>query len=173
MKEINSLEISFLVKKMKEDLVSSKIQKIKQIGENTFSFELYKQKKRKYLVISDRTLFLTDKNFESTQVTNFFQILKKHLLNQIIEDIRQHEFDRIVEIETKDYLLISELFGKGNLILVNSDRKIISALEMRSWKDRSILPNREYVYPPSRINPFKLTQSELEKHFEKKEAVVV
>ena len=173
MREINSLEISFLVKKLKEDLVSSKIQKIKQIGENAFSFELYKQKKRKYLVISDRILFLTDKNFESTNPTNFFQILKKHLLNQIIKDVRQHEFDRIVEIETRDYLLVVELFGKGNLILADSDRKIISALILRSWKDRSILPKRKYVYPPQRINPFKLNQSELEKYFGKKEAVVV
>jgi len=173
MKEINSLEISFLIKKLKEDLVSSKIQKIKQIDQNTFSLELYKQKKRNYLLISNRTLFLTDRNFENTQITNFFQILKKHLLNQIIKDIRQHEFDRIVEIETRDYLLIAELFGKGNLILVNSDRKIISALILRSWKDRSVLPKREYVYPPSRINPFKLNQPELEKYFGKKDAVVV
>jgi predicted ribosome quality control (RQC) complex YloA/Tae2 family protein len=173
MKEINSLEISFLMKKLKEDLVSSKIQKIKTIGENSFLFEIYKQKKRKHLVISDKTLFLTDKNFNSTDTTNFFQILKKHLLNQIIEDVKQHEFDRIVEIETKDYLLIAEFFGKGNLILTNSDRKIISALILRSWKDRSILPKREYVYPPSRINPFKLNQSGLEEYFGKKEAVVV
>jgi predicted ribosome quality control (RQC) complex YloA/Tae2 family protein len=174
MKEINSLEISFLVEKLKEDLVSSKIQKIKQIGENTFSFELYKQKKREHLIISDKTLFLTDKNFNTTDTTNFFQILKKHLLNQIIEDIRQHEFDRIVEIETKDYLLIVELFGKGNLILINKpDGKVISGLIMRSWKDRSILPKNEYVYPPSRINPFKLNQSELEKYFGEKEAIVV
>jgi predicted ribosome quality control (RQC) complex YloA/Tae2 family protein len=174
MKEINSLEISFLVKKLKEDLVSSKIQKIKQIGENIFSFELYKQKKRENLVICDKTLFLTDKNFDSIQISNFFQILKKHLLNQLIEDVRQHEFDRIIEIETRDYILIIELFGKGNLILISkSDRKIISALTMRSWKDRSILPKREYQYPPSRINPFKLTPSELEEHFGEKELVKV
>jgi predicted ribosome quality control (RQC) complex YloA/Tae2 family protein len=174
MKEINSLEISFLVKKLKEDLVSSKIQKIKQISENTFLFELYKQKKRKFLVISDKTLFLSDKNFESTQVTNFFQILKKYVLNQTIKDIRQHEFDRIVEIETTDYLLIVELFGKGNLILVNKiDRKVIYALIMRSWKDRSILPKKEYLYPPAKINPLKLSQSEMEKYFGKKEAVIV
>jgi len=174
MKEINSLEISFLVKKLKKDLVSSKIQKIKQIGPNTFSFEVYKEKKRKYLVISDRTLFLTNENYESKETSNFFQILKKHLLNQIIEDVRQHEFDRVIEIETKDYSLIAELFGKGNLILVNKlDRKTIYALIRRSWKDRSILPKREYAYPPSRINPFKLNQSELEKYFGKKEAVVV
>jgi predicted ribosome quality control (RQC) complex YloA/Tae2 family protein len=60
------------------------------------------------------------------------------------------------------------------LILINKpDRKIISALILRSWKDRSLLPKREYDYPPSKVNPFKLDQSELEKYFGEKEAVVV
>jgi len=174
MKEINSLEISFLVKNLEEGLVNSKIQKIKQIDENIFSFELYKQKKRKHLLISDKTLFLTDKNFNSTKVTNFFQILKKYLLNQIIQDIKQHEFDRIVEIETKDYLLILELFGNGNIVLLDKpDRRIITALIMRSWKDRSIKQKLGYSYPPSRINPFKLTLTEFEKYFGKREVVKV
>lgn len=174
MKEINSLEISFLVKKIKEDSVSSKIQKIKQISQNTFLFELYKQKKRQYLVLSDRTLFLTDKSYEHRLVSNLYQVIKKHILGQIIEDVRQHEFDRIVEIETRDYLIIIELFGNGNIILVNKpDRKVITALIKRSWRDRSILSKREYQYPPYRVNPFKLNQSELEKLFGEKEVVRV
>ena len=45
MKEINSLELSFLIKSIKQNLASSKIQKIKQISDSAFSFELYKQKK--------------------------------------------------------------------------------------------------------------------------------
>jgi predicted ribosome quality control (RQC) complex YloA/Tae2 family protein len=174
MREINSLEISFLVKILKRDLVSSKIQKIKQISGNTFSLELYKQKKRRYLVLSNGTIFLSDKSYESQNLTNIGQTLRKRLTNQIIEGIRQHEFDRIVEIETKDYLLVLELFGKGNIILVNKpDRRIISASRIRSWKDRSIRPKREYKYPPSRVNPFKLNSSEFKKYFAQKEVVKV
>ena len=44
MKELSSLEIRFLVETIKKDLVDSKIQKIKQISDDTFSLELYKQK---------------------------------------------------------------------------------------------------------------------------------
>jgi len=173
MKEINSLELSFLMKSIKQNLVNSKIQKIKQISDNTFSFELYKQKKRKYLILSGKTIFLSDNSYESQVLNNLGQILRKRVTGQIIRDIRQYEFDRIMEIESNDYLLILEAFGNGNLILVNKDRQIISALKIRSWKTRSLRPKREYRYPPSRVNPFKLTQFELKKYFGQKEIVKI
>ena len=163
------------MKKMKQSLVNSKIQKVKQIFEKTFSFEVYKQKERRFLVVVlGKGLFLSGVNYESKVMTNFCQILRKHLTNQIIQIVQQHEFDRIVEIETRDYRLILELFGNGNIILVNkSDGKIVSASEIRSWKDRVIRPRREYKYPPSRVNPFTLSLAEFKKLFGKKEAVKV
>lgn len=161
------------MKSIKQDLVNSKIQKIKQISDSAFSFELYKQKKRKYLILSGKTIFLSDNSYESQVLNNLGQILRKRVTGQAIIDIQQHEFDRVVEIETNDYLLILELFGNGNLILVNKDRQIISALKIRSWKTRSLRPKREYRYPPSRVNPFKLTVSELKKYFGQKEIVKV
>jgi len=173
-KEINSLELLFLIKTIKKDLVKSKIQKVKQISDNTFSLELYKQKMKKNLVLSGGTIFLSDKSYKSQALFNLGQILRKRLMNQIIVDVKQHEFDRIVEIETTDYILVLELFGKGNIILVNkSDRKIIIASSIRSWRDRAIRPKRDYKYPPSRLNSFKLSLSEFGKQFGKKEVVKV
>ena len=174
MKEINSLEISFLVKKLKKDLVNSKIQKVKQLSENTFCFELYKQKRCNYLVVSTQTIFLSSKNYEGQQLTNLGQILRKRLTGQIIQDIRQNEFDRIVELDTEDYLLIIELFDKGNIILLSEPyRKIIIASRMRSWKDRSIKPNVIYKYPPSKPNPFKLSYYDFMRLFGSKKVVSV
>jgi len=174
MKEINSLEILFQVEKLKKDLVSSKIQKVKQISKNTFCFELYKQKKRNYLILSNEKFFISDKTHEVGLLTNLGQILRKRLTGQTIQDMRQHGFDRIVEIETQDYLLILELFGNGNIILAEMpDKRIIIALRMRSWKDRTIKPKIAYEYPPARINPFLLNRLDFKKHFRGKEAVRV
>jgi predicted ribosome quality control (RQC) complex YloA/Tae2 family protein len=174
MGEINSLEISFLVKILRKDLVNSKIQKVKQLSENTFSFELYKQKKCNYLVVSTQTIFLSEKNYEGQPLTNLGQILRNRLTGQIIQDIRQQQFDRIVELVTENYLLIIELFDKGNIILLSEpDRKIIIASRMRSWKDRSIKPNVIYKYPPSKPNPFKLSYYDFMRLFESKKVVSV
>jgi predicted ribosome quality control (RQC) complex YloA/Tae2 family protein len=171
---MNSLEILFQTKISREILVNAKIQKVKQTSKNAFSFELYKQKNHNYLIVSNELFFVTEKNYEADLLTNLGQILRKYLTGQIIQDIRQHEFDRIVEIETKDYLLILELFGNGNIILLNkTDRMIITASEIRSWKDRILKPKVIYKYPPSRINPFKLNQNELKECFKDKESVKV
>jgi predicted ribosome quality control (RQC) complex YloA/Tae2 family protein len=174
MREMSSLELKFLVEKIKPIIVDSRIQKVKQVLENTFLLELYKRKERRFLIFSNKILFLSKKSYRSRLLTSFCQTLRKHLNGQVIQGFRQHEFDRIVELETKDYLLILELFGKGNIVLINKpERKIINALEIRSWKGRSLRPRKEYSYPPSRVNPFKLDLSEFKKYFGKKEVVKV
>jgi predicted ribosome quality control (RQC) complex YloA/Tae2 family protein len=169
---MNSLEILFWIKNIKKDLVSSKIQKVKQVSSNIFCFELYKQKINQ-LVLTTEKLFISGKSCEAGLLTNLGQILRKNLTGQVIQDVRQYEFDRIIEIETRDYILVLELFGNGNLVLLNKDRTIIIALEMRSWKDRKIKPKVEYKYPPSRINPFKLNQNELKELLKDKEVVKI
>ncbi len=151
-----------------------KILKVKQV-KDAYSFELYENKKKFYLIIvPDKALFLIEKNYNGKPKEDFCNILKKYLTGQIIQSIEQHEFDRIVEIQAKDYRLIIEMFGKGNIILVNnSENKIIRAIEMRSWATRKIRPKYEYNYPPSLGNPFKLEIEDLKSNLGKKEIVMV
>ena len=170
---MNSLEILFWIKNLKKDLINSKIQKVKQVSSNVFCLELYKQKINQFIITTEK-LFVSDKSCEAGLLTNFGQILRKNLTSQIIQDVRQHEFDRIIEIETRDYILVIELFGNGNIILLNrTDRTIIIASEMRSWRDRTIKPKVEYKYPPPRINPLELNQNKLRDLLKDKEIVKV
>ncbi len=162
------------MKNLKKRMKDSKIQKIKQV-KDAYSFELYKDKERFYLmIIPDKTLFLTDENYKGKPEDDFCNILRKHLTGQLIEEVSQHEFDRVVEIETQDYKLVAELFGNGNLILVKKpENEIIRAINMRSWASRDIKPNQEYEYPPSAINPFKLNSDDMEFYLGEKEIVKV
>jgi len=150
----------------------SKIQKIKQV-KDAYSFELYKDKGKIYLIIiPDKGLFLAEKNYEGGPKDDFCNILRKHLTNQIIESIGQHSFDRVIEITTSDYRLMIEIFGRGNIILVNKpDKKIIRAIEMRSWATRKIRPNQDYDYPPLSINPFTLNVEDVRFYLGQKELV--
>jgi predicted ribosome quality control (RQC) complex YloA/Tae2 family protein len=162
------------MKGLKEKVQQTKIQKVKQV-KDAYSFELYKDKTKYYLVIiPDKGLFLTDENYPGKPKDDFCNILRKYLTNQVIEEISQYEFDRVVEIETEDYKLVAEIFGNGNLILISkSDNKIIRAIEMRSWASRDIKPNNEYQYPPTSINPFKLNLEDIKFYLGQKETVKV
>lgn len=85
----------------------------------------------------------------------FAMTLRKHLGNKRLVAIRQQDFDRIVSLEfSNGYRLIAELFGEGNLILLNEQGTIILPLHTQSWSHRELRPGRPYALPPARNDPF-------------------
>lgn len=96
---------------------------------------------------------------------SFPMVLRKHLKGANIISIKQHNFDRVVEIKIKKektYTLVIELFSKGNIILLDEEGNIIIPLKRKQWSDRDISSKKEYKYPPKRgINPLELQKEEL------------
>lgn len=101
---------------------------------------------------------------------SFPMVLRKHLKGANVVSIKQHHFDRVVEIKMKkekNYTLIIELFSKGNIILLDDENNIILPLKRKQWSDRDISSKKEYKFPPKRgIDPLNLSQSELNDLFE-------
>ena len=164
MKEgISSLDLFFLVKELKEKIVGSKIRAVKQI-DKTFIFELYKEDKFFLKVILDKSIYLTKVSQQAPDTPpDFCMLLRKHLLNKTITDFKQHEFDRIVEVELDGYKLIFELFSSGNLILTDSSDLIVGIFERQEWRSRILKPKSIYKHPPANINPFKYDFFEFQK----------
>jgi predicted ribosome quality control (RQC) complex YloA/Tae2 family protein len=79
--------------------------------------------------------------------------LRKHLRNGKTQDIQQHEFERTVTIRISrregSFQLLVELFGEGNIILVNPRGIIVSALVFRKMRDRNVLRNETYRHAPA------------------------
>lgn len=99
---------------------------------------------------------------------SFCMTLRKHLRNKRVVDIRQHDFDRIVVIKVSGGAeLIIELFGHGNLLLLDSEGQIHIAQHYKKMKDRDVLPKRKYQYPPSRgIDIFQINETKLKEIIE-------
>ena len=83
----------------------------------------------------------------STEPTNFAHILRKHIKGRKILSLEQHNFDRIVVIGLGERVLVTEMFHRGNIVLCDSNMKIIAAANQRQWKDRSIMPKSTYQFP--------------------------
>jgi predicted ribosome quality control (RQC) complex YloA/Tae2 family protein len=158
--EISSLDLRFLIKELKGKLAGGIFRKIYQYRtfEKThqFLFEIFVPNKGEYwLYIDKNKIFLTTyKKPSPVQPPNFCLFLRKHLNNKRILDIKQHDFDRVVEIRTDENILIIELFSDGNLILCDRDYNIIMPLYIQKWKDRDLKPKIRYSYPPARVDPF-------------------
>ncbi len=135
--------------KLLKNLKDSKIQKVKEIP-NGFSLELYSQNKRKFLVIiPELGVFISDSDYDAVELSNLGKILRDKLTSQRISLIEQYDADRIIEIETQNFIVFLEFFRDGNIILAEKpDKKIAIAKEMRTWRHRIIRPNYEYKYPP-------------------------
>lgn len=95
----------------------------------------------------------------------FPMLLRKRLRGANVVSIKQHNFDRIVEIKFKKdkyYTLIVELFDKGNIILLDEDNNIILPLKRKHLSSRDISSKKQYEYPPQKgINPISITLEEL------------
>ncbi|MCS7135444.1 MAG: NFACT family protein, partial [Candidatus Aenigmarchaeota archaeon] len=144
-----------------------KIKRVKQIPFG-FLFEFFRSKTK--LIITSKYFFVTSKNYEAIANTNFCNFIKSKLTGEKIIDVYQKDFDRIVEIKTENYFLVLEFFGKGNIILTNSEKIILNALELREWRDRKIKKGVKYEYPPTtHKNPFSIDIQELRSMVDEKE----
>jgi len=158
-KEISSLDIRFLIRELRQTLAGGVFRKIYQYGDSKtkkFLFDIFVPNGGSHwLYVDNNKLFVTKLKQEAPQEPpNFCMFLRKYLIGKKIRDIKQHEFDRIVEIHTDENILIFELFSKGNVILCTSSYKIIMPLEVQKWKDREIVARVPYKYPPKVTNPF-------------------
>lgn len=92
--------------------------------------------------------------------------LRKHIKNGFITEINQQEFERVVTIKVKtkmgEFNIVVELFGDGNIILVDPQDFIQHALTFKRMRDRNILRKEPFRFPPSSgKNPLHLTLIDL------------
>ncbi len=154
-------------------LINGKINKIYQITEYDFIFQIRNQKNNYQLLISlnpeqyrvQLTYKTYDKPFNPSNLTMF---LRKHLEGSTIKNVTQIDNDRILKFEIstinelKDIVnkeLIIELMGRYNNLILTVNNKIIQAYKYIfniENNDRIITINKTYTPPiQNQINPFK------------------
>ena len=102
-----------------------------------------------------------------TNPPTFPMLLRKRVKGAHVESVKQHNFDRVVEIRVKKdkyYTIVVELFDKGNIILLDEENNIILPLKRKHWSTRDISSKKEYIFPEERgINPITITEEEFRK----------
>ncbi len=159
MEEMNSLDVYYAVEELK-NLQGGKIQKIYQ-RDRRLRIDVYAKGDSYDLILEPGKIYISRYDRKGPKKPpNFCMFLRKHLRNETIREVKQHKFDRIVEVHTENSILVCELFGKGNFILVDRDGKIIQPLEVQKWSERKIAKGETYKYPPAGKDPRKLGSRE-------------
>lgn len=108
---------------------------------------------------------------------SFPMLLRKHLKNATVREVRQHNFDRILEIDIQkehDFTLVVELFSQGNIILLDEENQIILPLKHRHLKGRKITSKEKYQYPEERgIHPLDVELNDLEDLFRNSDSDII
>jgi predicted ribosome quality control (RQC) complex YloA/Tae2 family protein len=162
---MTSFDVAAVTHEINESVKSAHVAKIYQIGIQTLLLKLRKpnQPRLQLLIEAGKRMHLTSYIHETPKKpSSFCMSLRKYLNNGVVKEIRQHEFERIaiMEISTRqgDFQLVSELFGGGNVILVDPEGKILQAMTYKRMRDRNILRGEIFQHPPARgSNPLKLS----------------
>ena len=166
-------------KAMTEEIASllkgGRIHKVHQPYKNELILVIRAERKNYKLLLSAHPSYsrvqITEENYENPKEPPMFcMLLRKHIEGFTIEDIRQHELDRMIILDVKgrnelgdlsQKQLIIEIMGRySNIVLVDPERNmILDSIKHVSFavnSHRAILPGQEYKLPPAqdKQNPF-------------------
>jgi predicted ribosome quality control (RQC) complex YloA/Tae2 family protein len=169
-KEFTSFDVAVAVHELKEAVADSRVNNIYQFDEKTVVLKLHKTDKPPLRLVMEtgRRLHLTAYALKPPKVPPAFcMALRKYLRGAWVDNVEQYEFERVVTVHfrtaTGAMRLILELFGEGNIILTGETGEILQALIFKRMRDRNIVRNEVYQFPPSiGKNPFKVAREELE-----------
>jgi predicted ribosome quality control (RQC) complex YloA/Tae2 family protein len=169
--EMTSFDIAALTPELNPLIKDAHIDNIYQTNPKTLLLKIRRpnQPPLHLLIEAGKRLHLTSYALEKPQnPPAFCMALRKYLRNGEVRGIHQHEFERIVTIDVGrkegNFQLVSELFGEGNIILVNPENRILQALAYRRMRDRDVLRDEVFQHaPPSGRNPLKQTRQAFSK----------
>ena len=168
-KEFTSFDVAAAVRELKTAILGSRIGNVYQPDDKTLVLKLHKADAPTFRLILEagKRMHLTSYVMEKPLVPPAFcMALRKHLRGGWLTNVEQYEFERVVIFYFKTKMgnvrLFLELFGDGNIILVNSEGMILQALSYKRMRDRNILRGEVFRFaPPSGRNPLKIDKKEL------------
>ena len=88
---------------------------------------------------------------------DFAMMLRNRLSGADLVRVEQFEFDRIIELEFErgdgSTTVVAELFGDGNLAVLDGHGEVIDCLDTVRLKSRTVAPGTPYEFPSARFNP--------------------
>ncbi len=161
MKQMSSLDIFAVIKEL-QGIIGYKVDNIYRDSSDRFFLFKLKGKgnyKNPFILIEPGIRIHISEFKYSTPERPEDKILaiRSHLKGTSVTNIKQIEFDRLVELEfsgDQSYKVIVELFGsKPNFVVVGEGNRVIFASWYRKMRHRDVLPGKEFVLPPSRGQP--------------------
>ncbi len=160
---------------IKKKLRGANIKKIYQPEDKLLDINLRQPGKDFKLLIStdpqNARVHISNLNFDNPRhPPAFCMLLRKYLIGGIVKDIKQPNFERILNLKienyNKKYTLIMEIMGRySNVILIDENNTVLDAIKRITKKisrERVLYPGIKYKFPPAqdKLNPLNIDRND-------------
>ncbi len=149
------IEIRFLVDNISELTKDYYVSNIYGINRDSLLFKLHHPEKSDLLLMfSQLGIWFTSVKIEKIEQNRLLKRFRSDLLRLKLEKVEQKGAERIAYLTfggfDKKFILIGEFFGDGNIVLCNSELKILAILHSVDVRHRQLKIGLTYTPPPQK-----------------------
>ncbi len=159
------IELRYLVNQISEQVQGYYISNIYGINKDSILFKLHHTEKSDlFMMISTSGIWLTKVKIDQMEPNRLLKRLRSDLLRLKLKKIEQIGAERIAyftfEGFGKEFILVGEFFGDGNILLCNKDMKILALQHSIEVRHRKLSVGLDYVQPPeNNLDIFNIKES--------------
>jgi predicted ribosome quality control (RQC) complex YloA/Tae2 family protein len=162
------IELNYLVNKISEEVQGYYVSNIWGITKDSILFKLHHPEKSDiFMMISTSGVWLTSVKIDQIEPNRLLKRLRSDLLRFKITKIEQKGSERIAYFTfagfDKEFVIIGEFFGEGNILLCNDEMKILALQHSIDVRHRKLGVGMTYVTPPSsELDIFNISELDFE-----------
>ncbi len=138
------------MRELKPLVDNSRLRKFYDLGNAAFKFAFYKNNTTHLVYVKLlKTINTTQYTETAEEATPFAMGIRKRLENSVVDSIEQKNGDRIIvlNLDKGTFTIIIEMYGRGNIILVNKEGLVELCYRKILQKEREIRTGSRYAYP--------------------------
>jgi predicted ribosome quality control (RQC) complex YloA/Tae2 family protein len=162
------IELRYLVNDLSKITKDYYVSNIYGITRESILFKLHHPEKPDiFLMLSTFGFWTSSVKINQIEQNRLIKRLRSDLIRLKLTKIEQLDAERIAYLTfsgfDKEFVIIGEFFGDGNIILCNKQMKILALLHSIDVRHRQLRVGLQYVPPPQNgLNIFKINQKDLE-----------
>jgi predicted ribosome quality control (RQC) complex YloA/Tae2 family protein len=162
------IELNYLVNQISEEVQGYYVSNIWGITKDSILFKLHHPEKSDiFMMISTSGVWLTSVKIDQIEPNRLLKRLRSDLLRFKIKKIEQIGSERIAYFTfsgfDKEFVIIGEFFGDGNILLCNEEMKILALQHSIDVRHRKLGVGMTYATPPqSGLDIFNISELDFE-----------
>ena len=165
---LSGIEIKYLINEISKRTVGYYVSNIYGITKDGLLFKLHHPEKQDILLMfSTFGLWISSVKINQIEQNRLLKRFRNDLLRLKLNKIEQLGDERVAYLTflgfDKEFVLVGEFFGDGNILLCNKEMKILALLHSIDVRHRKLRVGLQYTPPPQKgHNIFDITKKDIE-----------